>query len=178
MTGTNEYGKALFLLAKEDGKYDEYISDLFLLTEAFKQNEKYISLLDTPAVPKDEKLSLIDDSLGTLNQNIINLVKILCEKHSVYSVFDVHKTFISLYNEEMGIEEVTAITAVPMTDEQKERLKKKLESITKKHIIVKNVIDKNILGGMKLRYMGIQRDGSVKASLESFAAALGETVIQ
>lgn len=178
MTGTNEYGKALFLLAKEDGKYDEYISDLFLLTEAFKQNEKYISLLDTPAVPKDEKLSLIDDSLGTLNQNIINLVKILCEKHSVYSVFDIHKTFISLYNEEMGIEEVTAITAVPMTDEQKERLKKKLESITEKHIIVKNVIDKNILGGMKLRYSGKQIDGSLKSRLSEFEKKIKSTVIR
>ena len=45
-------------------------------------------------------------------------------------------------------------------------------------IIIENKVDPSILGGMKLRYMGIQRDGSVKASLESFAAALGETVIQ
>ena len=178
MTCTNEYGKALFLLAKEDSRYDEYISDLYVLTEAFKQNEKYISLLDTPAVPKVKKLSLIDEAFNSLNENIINLLKILCEKHSVYSIFDVQKTFISHYNEEMGIEEVTAITALPMTDMQKEKLKEKLEKITKKHIVIKNVIDKTILGGVKLRYSGKQIDGSLKNRLSEFEKKIKSTVIR
>lgn len=178
MTAASEYGKALFLLAREDGKYAEYITDLSIMISAFKENGKYVNLLDTPALSKKEKLSLIDEAFSSLNENIVNLLKILCERHSVHLIFDVEKSFISLYNEEMGIEEVSVITAVPLTEGQSERLKEKLEKITGKNIIIKNVIDKSILGGVKLRYFGKQIDGSIKSRLDEFERKIKSTVIR
>ena len=44
-------------------------------------------------------------------------------------------------------------------------------------IIVKNTVSPEILGGVKLRYSGIQLDGSVKTRLDKFEASLKNTVI-
>ena len=53
----------------------------------------------------------------------------------------------------------------------------KLSAMTGKKIILKNTISPEILGGVKLRYSGIQLDGSVKTRLDKFEASLKNTVI-
>ena len=85
--------------------------------------------------------------------------------------------FEKAYEISRGIERVEVISAVPLTVAQNERLKAKLEGITKKQIIINNTHDPSLLGGMKLRYMGVQLDGSVKSKLDAFEKSLGELVI-
>ena len=55
-----EYAKALFMLAEEEGACDATLSDLRTAVGAVKENESYLELLDTPALPKEEKLRLVD----------------------------------------------------------------------------------------------------------------------
>ena len=69
------------------------------------------------------------------------------------------------------------ISAVPLTEDQLTRLTAKLEGITGKQIIINNIHDPSLLGGMKLRYMGVQLDGSVKTKLDSFEKSISERVI-
>ena len=72
---------------------------------------------------------------------------------------------------------VDAITAVPLTAAQSDKLAAKLSRTLSKTVIVKNTVDPSILGGMKLRYSGVQLDGSVKTRLDKFEDALKSTVI-
>ena len=64
-----------------------------------------------------------------------------------------------------------------MTGKQVEAMKSKLGSITGKTIILKNTIDPSIIGGVKLRYSGIQLDSSIKTRLERFEHALKSVVL-
>ena len=64
-----------------------------------------------------------------------------------------------------------------MTESQKDALAKKLAANLGKTIVIKNTVDKTILGGVKLRYAGIQLDGSVQKRLESFEKNLKNIVI-
>ena len=81
------------------------------------------------------------------------------------------------YDEHYNIERVEAISAIPLTSEQINKLQIKLEKVTGKQIVVTNTIDSSILGGMKLRYLGIQLDGSIKTKLDNFEKSLKELVI-
>ena len=177
MTKINEYGKAMFLLTEELGSTETVKGDFFVIEQILKENPRYINLLDTPAVTKKEKLLLIDEAFSTLDENLRNLIKILAEKHLVFTFSDIKSTFISLYNEARGIEEVEAISAVDMSCEQISRLKEKLSAITGKRIIVNNTVNPEILGGLKLRYCGIQLDGSIKTRLDKFEKNLKNTII-
>lgn len=177
MTAASEYGRALFMLTEERGTTETALSDVMAADEIFKNNSKYARLLDTPALPKSEKLKLADEAFSSLNEDVTNLIKILCERHSVHEFSAVRKTFCALYDDSRGIERVEAITAVSMTDSQISRLKEKLEASGGKTIIVKNTVCPEILGGVKLRYSGRQLDGSVKTRLLKFEESLKNTVI-
>ena len=177
MTVKSEYGRALFLLAKETNATEEIKSDLTAAVTAMAENPGYEKILDTPAIARDEKLKLAGEAFSGLNECVVNLIKILSERHSVRTLPDVLKTYTSLYNEDMGIEEVEAVTAAPMSASQLQKMKEKLDAITGKTVIIKNTVDEKILGGVKLRYEGKQIDASVKTRLDGFADALKNIVI-
>ena len=172
-----EYGRALFLLAEENGSTERVKDDLSALCRIFSANPKYQKLLDTPALSKNEKLSLIDGALVGIDGNLVNLIKILCERHSVYQFDKVCDAFSKEYDESRGIERVEAVTAIAMTPDQITAIKNKLSTLTGKTIVLKNTVEPSILGGVKLRYSGIQLDGSVKTRLDRFEKALKSVVL-
>lgn len=177
MTGTSEYGRALFMLACEEGTLEEVKNDVLTVKTVLSDNPEYRNLLDTPAISKEEKLSLADKAFSGLYYSVSNLVKILSERHAVHTFGDVWTTYLALYNEHMGIEEVEAVTAVPMSNGQLDALIAKLTAETGKKIIVRNTVDPTILGGMKLRYSGKQIDGSVRTRLDTFGESLKNTIV-
>ena len=172
------YGDALFMLSEELSETEDIRGDLEIVSEVISENPKYLDLIDTPALPIAERLSLVDKAFGGLNKNLVNLIKILAEKRLTYSIKKVSEHFMKKYDDANGIERVEAVTVVPMTDAQISKLEAKLKDITgKKQIVVKNTVDPALLGGMKLRYSGIQLDGSVRTKLDSFEKSIGALVI-
>lgn len=177
MIDAREYARALFLISEEEKTTEAVLEDVQIADEAFSRNPAYVKLLDTPALPKEEKLSLIDGAFAAVNESLKNLIKILCEKHSVFAFSAIRAAFSELFDESRGIERVEAVSAVALSEEQILRLGEKLSALTKKKVIIKNTVDGSILGGMKLRYAGVQLDGSVKTQLESFEKRLKGIVI-
>ena len=177
MAATIEYAKAFFLLTEEEGCTDSALAELDTVSRVLLDNPTYHNLLDTPALSKAERLALIDEAFGSLSKNVKNLLKILCEKHAIYSFNKLKEEYSALVDDARGIERVEAISAVPMTKEQLLALSGKLEKITGKTVIINNTLDSSIIGGVKLRYSGIQLDGSLKTRLDGFEKALRGVVI-
>lgn len=177
MINAIEYGRALFLLTEEVGSTERVREDVTVLIGAIKENPDIIKLLDTPAVSKEERLAVIDSILVSLDTHLTSLVKILAEKREAHSLIKVLEAYLAVYDEARGIERVEVVSARPITEEQSARLKARLEAKTGKTIIVINTVDPSILGGIKLRYMGVQLDGSLKTRLDGFERALTETVV-
>ena len=175
--GIKAYGDALFSLAEELSETEAVIRDVEVLGTAIKENPEYLGMLDSPALSREERLSLIDGSFSSLNKNLVNMAKLLTEKRLAHTLPAVLKHITAAYEKSRGIERVEVISAVPLSDGQKAKLKAKLEGITKKQIIISNTHDPSLLGGMKLRYMGVQLDGTIKTKLEGFEKSLGELVI-
>ena len=167
MTDAKEYGKALFELAEESGRTEKMLGELETVSEALAQNPQ----------PKEEKLGLADEAFSGADEYILNLVKILCEKRLVYLFGDICEEFFALYREARGIVRAVAITAVLMTEGQTSAMKKKLEDITGKTVEIVNELDPSILGGVVLRYSGVQLDGSVKSRLDEFKKNLSNIVM-
>lgn len=177
MINASEYARALFLLTEENETTDKVLADLRIAKQVISENPRYSSLADTPALPKEEKLALIGEAFAPLDRDLVSLLKILVEKHSVALFPRIADEYFSLYDNSRGIERVVAVSAVAMTEEQILGVKKRLEEQTGKTVIVENKIEPEILGGIKLRYSGIQLDGSLKTRLDALDKSLKSLII-
>ena len=177
MTAAGEYGRALFLITEEDGTSDKIISDVRVAEQILRDNPEYVRLLNSPAVAKEERVGLVGTAFGRLDENLLNLIKILTERRSVQLFGKMAEEYYRLYDESRGIVRVEAITALPLTAAQADAITKKLSSSLNKTVVLKNTIDQSTLGGVKLRYGGVQLDGTVKTRLDKFEEALKNTVI-
>ena len=177
MTDAREYGKALFLLAKEIGAEEKVAEDVSTLLSVLKNDTEYLKLLDNPSLSKEERVKIADGAFSSLNEYLVNMVKIMTEKRLAHAIPSALDGFSLSYDEDRGIERVEAVSAIALEERQINALKIKLEKLTGKQIIIKNTVDPSILGGMKLRYMGVQLDGSVKTRLDGFEKSLKNLVI-
>ena len=65
-----EYAEALFELGQDSSQSEKYLSDLELVSEIFLSNPEYKELLSSPAVLKEEKLSLIEKAFKLIAEFI------------------------------------------------------------------------------------------------------------
>lgn len=177
ISGVKAYGEALFSLTEELGQTEKVLGDVQTLKGVIKATPEYLGMLDSPALAREERLALIDTALSSLDKNLVNMTKLLAEKRLCHTLPKVLEHYERTYEISRGIERVEVVSAVVLSDLQKAKLKSKLEGITKKQIIISYTHDPSLLGGMKLRYMGIQLDGTVKTKLDGFAKGLAELVI-
>ena len=90
---------------------------------------------------------------------------------------DCSKAYRQIYNREHGILEVCAVTAVPLSAAQSDKLTQKLSKVTGKTIELVNRVDPTCLGGMRLDYDGKRVDDTVAHRLESISALLKNTAV-
>ncbi|MDO4744816.1 MAG: ATP synthase F1 subunit delta [Clostridia bacterium] len=163
------YAKSLFALCEEENKADAVMQELREISSVMNQNAL---LLDSPTVPLEERLSLIDTAFKGAEEYVINFIKILCEKKCVHLFTDCVKQYEKIYNKERNIEIVTVITATELSDTLRKRLTDKLEKESGKKIILDLKVDKSLLGGIVLRTENSQTDASVRARLEAMRKTL------
>ena len=174
----NQYGHALYELAKEEGILDEVLDQLKVLSEAFSEEPRFTALLSAPSVPKAERCQIIDDSFrGKVHPYLLNFLKILTEKGYMRHFSGCCKVFRSCYNTDRGILCVTAVTALPLSPVLKQKLTDKLAGVTGKTIELECKLDSTCLGGVRLDFDGKQVDGTVRRRLEDVRNILKNTVL-
>ena len=108
---------------------------------------------------------------------MLNFLKILTEKGYIKQFSDCCQMFTDLYNRDHNILSVTAVTAVALSQEQRQALTKKLGTMTGKTILLRNQVNPACLGGVRLDYDGQRLDGTVKNRLDSIRELLNNTVL-
>ena len=172
-----DYGKALFELALETGTVERVSCELGLVASALAENPGYVTLLDTPAVSTEEKLSLVKEAFGQTAQILLNFLCILCEKRQMHLLPVCAKAFEKQYDEARNILRATAITAIPMNKRQQKDLREKLQKMTGKTVLLENQTDESLIGGITLRYGGVQLDDSIRHRLDELHRGLSDTIV-
>lgn len=161
-----EYGGALFDLAREEDLLDRVYDDMQTVAALFEQNPAYRHLLEDPALHKAERLDLLDQAFREgVHPYVLNFLKLLCEHGGLGEVPGCLTRYRELLYEVRGILPVTAVTAAPLTDAQKQALCGRLQAMTGKTVQLDCRIDTAVLGGVRLHYAGRELDGTVQGQL-------------
>ncbi len=177
MINVVDYARALYELAEERGTQERVRQELQVICQALEDKPQYVTLMDTPAVGSKEKGQLLRQAFEGVEEMLLNFLCILCEKRSFYRLAPCAQAYYEAYDETHHILRATAITAAPMKESQCEALKKKLSAMTGKRVELENRIDPGLIGGIRLRYAGIQLDDSIQNRLETLRRSLAETIV-
>ena len=166
MQTDREYAEALFMLASEENKTEEYLSSLLTFRELVEETPDYLEFLSSPAIPIGERLSAIDEAFGNdLPEYALSFLKLLCENSRIGSLCACIEEFEKLSRafENRSVANVTS--AVPLSNEQKQKLCAKLEKLTGRTIDAFYTVDEALIGGLKIDIEGKTYDGSIKHRL-------------
>ena len=167
------YANALFELSLEENIADEVLCQSKKIKELLLQNPEFIKLLDTPTIPMEEKVRVADKTFGdSVNKNLLNFMKVMIERKNANELLHSIDDFEVLYNKHYGIEKAVAITAVPMSEEMKNKLCEKLAKVTGKKIILTNKVDPSVIGGVVLEFSDKQYNDSIANKLNELKVRL------
>ncbi len=167
MTQTDkEYAKALFALAVEENKTEEYLRNLVQVKQVVEETPEYIEFLSSPAIPLSERLQAVDEAFGDVfDEYPVSFLKLMCENgHFRYisSCIDEFAALVMEYNNSCTAD---IYSAVVLDDNQKQAVIAKLEKLTGRIIRPVYIVDKSLIGGLKIEIEGKTYDGSVKHRL-------------
>lgn len=163
---SKEYAQALFMIAKEKDMVDCYSDVLKEIGSLVEENEEYTEFLSSPALPLSERLSAIDEAFGTYPEEIVSFLKLLCEAGHIKDIKECIEEFIFMENALEKSVAVDVFSSVPLSDEQKAKLVKKLEAKLGKTVIPSFGEDKSLLGGIKIVMEDEVLDGSIEKRLK------------
>ena len=165
---SNEYAKALFMLAGEKECIDEFKNALETVSDVFNTTPEYVDFLSTFAIPLEERLNALEVAFSkSLPRDVISFLKILCEKKHIAEFFEIADYYNILCNEIGNVCDAKVTSAVELTDNEKTLIKEKLEKSIGKAVQIEYVIDKSIIGGLIVDADGKIIDSSIKKHLKS-----------
>ncbi|MBU5427836.1 F0F1 ATP synthase subunit delta [Tissierella pigra] len=170
---SSRYALALFEAGLDMDRNNEFNKELDFLKAVFESEAKLLQIFNHPRISKSEKKSLIDNIFkGKLSEEMINFLYIIVDKRREGFILDIIEKYKEIFNEHENILNVVAITAIPMKESSKEKLKSVLSSRLNKKVELSNKVDKTVIGGVLLRVENRIIDGTVKGQLESIGKAL------
>lgn len=168
-----KYAMAVFELAQEQHKLEEYGSELHAVSAGVFSNDTLRDFVTNPQIqPQVKKNLLIKIFNGELSEMVLNFLMLLIDKRRAALLEEIDTAYQALSNEARGIVIADVTVARVMSDVQSGRLKAKLQEVTDKTIMLRMHMDENILGGIVVR-MGDRRiDGSVIGRMQALKEQL------
>ena len=161
------YAVALYDVAEEKNKIDEYIADLKEIETLIKGNSDLSQVINHPKVSTSKKMQIFKDVFADkIDKEIISFLLLLIEKNRITEletvIFQMDKVRLEKNSEIIAVVK----TVVPLNDKERTSLVDKLKAKYKKSIILKENIDESILGGVYVRVGDDVIDGTVKNKID------------
>lgn len=168
MTQTSkEYALALFELAAEQDGVCACNDALRLIDRQFSDQPEYAAILACPNIPLDIRKGLLTQAFeGSIPPDVLSFLQLLCEKGRIGIFSECEKEFDELYQAFSHVTRIRVVSAVALSDTQKQALLTKLEHFSHSRVVPTYEIDPSILGGLIL-YLGDKMiDGSILSRLK------------
>lgn len=164
---SKEFSAALFDLAMDEKREEEVLEELKLVKSVFDVTPGALSTLASPAIPRTERLALMESSLkDQVSQTVISFLAVLISRGEIRNFDDCLKGYEELYNSAKKLSTAKVFSAVELTDAEKEKLLSQLEKKLGRTIYLECSVDETLLGGLKVEVDGKVMDGSLKHRLQ------------
>ncbi|HOM02830.1 MAG TPA: F0F1 ATP synthase subunit delta [Acetivibrio sp.] len=163
------YAEALIDVTEEKSSTDKVLNSLNAILKLFEQNPEFYTFLLDPKVKMESKKKALTNVLkGRVEQEVVNFLMLLMDKERLKNIKGITDEYIRFADERKNILIMTIISAFPLEDVQIDKIKEKYKKLyNKASAKAKVVIDKSLIGGIKIQIGDKVIDDSIKARLTS-----------
>ncbi len=167
----SRYAKSLLDLAIEQQKLERIREDVEAFVAATRVRAFYL-MLKSPIIHKDKKWAILQELFkGKFDELTMAFLKVLLNKSREAYLPEIARAFMEQYKAVKHISEVKVVSAVALSEDTLEAIRKKLEEspYTDEHVELITEVDPELIGGFVIEFNDLMYDASVKHKLELLA---------
>ena len=169
------YAQALIEIGKENNRVEEFKTELKKISDLLKKFPEFQKALLSPLYSAEDLKKII---LGVaekinLSETIRNFLCLLVDKRRIQYFSAILELYEDLTYQISGFVKARVIAARPLSTRDFESIKKSLEGITQKKVLLNSVVEPQIIGGVIAEVGDKIFDGSIRNQLQR----IGETLI-
>lgn len=170
------YGDALFDLALEENRIDDYVAEVDAMLTIFRDNPELSKLLNHPKISKEEKITVVGQIFeGKISKELLGLINMIVEKDRNNAMEDIFSYFIDRVKEYKNIGVAKVTSAIELSDAQKSQVEKRLlETTGYVKFEISYDVDKDLIGGMVIRIGDRVVDSSIRTRLYELTKELNK----
>ena len=163
---TVRYAKALFQLAKEEGKLKDIMSNIEGVVSIIEESPEFSELLENPVLKASDKSKIVLNIFeGKIEEVVIRFIQLLIQNKRETHLPEVCRYFNKLYKAEQGIQEALITTSQALDSATKDDIIKEISKKFGNNLEVKEEVNPGIIGGFKLRIEDKEIDASIATKL-------------
>jgi F-type H+-transporting ATPase subunit delta len=164
------YAKALFNLAQEDGKVEQYGEELDGFVRLSGELPDLANAIQNPLYTEAARKSVfhaVADKIG-LSAILKSFINLLIEKKRIQNVAEIAEYYHKLIDEHANIARARIKAATQLDEGVVQEIAQTLEKMTGKKVLVEFHQDSSLIGGIVAQIGDLVLDGSVKRQLLHF----------
>ncbi len=178
MTSTviaKRYAKALFAVAKEEGKLEAYGQALKDIDAFLERSPDVEAALVSPVFPADIKQSVLEEIIKAsgVEDALAIFLRLLVERGRIQHLKLIVNCFQEFMDEETGVVRAVVLSAVPLPEDLRDKFSEVLAQVTGKQVTLEIEEDPAIIGGVVAHIGDMVWDGSIKSQLQSIRESIG-----
>jgi F-type H+-transporting ATPase subunit delta len=170
------YAEALLDAAEKRGEVEAILEQFNgLVRDVFQANPLVEEFLASPAVPAKAKAASIESAFGPRSGELFTNFLLVLNHHGRLGLLrGIYAALLELHEKRQRKVRVQVQSAVPLADDQRERLRNELREALHQEPILQERVDPELLGGLVVRVGDWQYDGSVRSRLRAIWNFLSE----
>jgi F-type H+-transporting ATPase subunit delta len=163
----NAYADALFEVARAEGSLGRVEDELFSVARTIETNDALREALTDQAIPIERRQGIVEDLLGGRASPVTtSLVSFVIGAGRARDLPKIIDRLVEKAAESRSEEVAEVRTAVPLDEDQRQRLAAALSKHTGKKVSLQVVVDPSIVGGVVAQIGDTVIDGSIRGRLE------------
>ena len=174
------YGDALFDLSVEENSVDAMMQEVLAVRKAFEENPELARVLRNPDIGKEEKLNLVEKIFkGRVSDNLTGFLRIIVNKQRCGELDAILDYIVARVKEYKKIGRAQVTSPMELSEEWKERIRKKLlETTGYVEMEMTYDVDPALIGGLVIRIGYTVVDSSIRSKLTDVVRRLQRTSLE
>ncbi|EWH23719.1 F0F1 ATP synthase subunit delta [Bacillus sp. GM2] len=164
---SKRYAAALFDIALESKQVNEIEEELTVVKKIFIDHKDLNAVLSHPKVPAEKKKQILKDSFGSVSTAVLHTLYLLVDRSRTSIVPDLADEYVKMANRFRGTEDAIVYSVKPLSEEEISSFSQVFaKEAGAASLRVRNEVNPDLIGGVKIRIGNRIYDGSVRGKLD------------